>query len=132
VRRRRGKSPRQVAYFTRTTQAQLEASLLTSCFATFGLLRFHGGRPVPENTVEFGRAFCDAYETYLEYQRRNFISFEHAWFLRRVLAERVELCLDNCERCASLFVRDPLTLDSRGCPLCRAKNGVVLSRGDLH
>jgi hypothetical protein len=121
IRRRRGKSPRQVACFTRSIQAQLEASLLTSCFATFGVLKFQGDRPIPEDNVEFGRGFCDAYEMYLGYQRENFISFEHAWFLRRVLAERVELCLDNCERCASPFVCDPLTLNKRGCPLCRVK-----------
>ena len=59
---------------------------------------------------------------YLGYQRRDVISFEHAWFLRRVLAERVELCLDSCERCESPFVCDPLTLEQRGCPLCIAKN----------
>jgi len=126
IRRRRGKSPRQVAYFTRSMQTQLEASLLTSCFATFGVLKFYGDRPIPANTVEFGRSFCDAYEVYLGYQRQHFISFEHAWFLRRVLAERVELCLDNCERCRSSFVCDPLSLDRRGCPLCRAKDVAVL------
>jgi hypothetical protein len=130
IRRRRGKSPRQVAYFTRSTQTQLEASLLTSCFATFGLLKLCGERPVSENTLEFGRSFCDAYEAYLGYQRQHRISFEHAWFLRRVLAERVELCLNSCVRCGSPFVCDPLALDQRGCPLCRSKDVALLSQFD--
>ena len=39
VRRRRGKSPRQVAFFVRNARAQLESSMLASVFATFGLWR---------------------------------------------------------------------------------------------
>ena len=39
VRRRRGKSPRQVAFFVRNARAQLESSMLASVFGTFGLLR---------------------------------------------------------------------------------------------
>ncbi len=39
VRRRRGKSPRQVAFFVRNARAQLESSMLASVFAMFGLWR---------------------------------------------------------------------------------------------
>ena len=42
VRRRRGKSPRQVAFFVRNARAQLESSMLASVFGTFGLLRDAG------------------------------------------------------------------------------------------
>src|SRR5262245_45838491 len=36
VRRRRGKSPRQVGFFVRNTRAQLESSMLASVFTAFG------------------------------------------------------------------------------------------------
>src|SRR5688500_4463741 len=38
IRRHRGKSPRQISFFTRNTQAQFESSLLAGLFAAFGLL----------------------------------------------------------------------------------------------
>src|SRR5688500_17986472 len=38
VRRRRGKSPRQITFFVRNTRAQFESSLLASAFTAFGLL----------------------------------------------------------------------------------------------
>ena len=41
VRRRRGKSPRQVGFFVRNARVQLESSTLASVFAAFGLWRAH-------------------------------------------------------------------------------------------
>ena len=45
VRRRRGKSPRQVAFFVRNARAQLESSMLASVFAMFGLWRTQASQP---------------------------------------------------------------------------------------
>ena len=88
VRRRRGKSPRQVAFFVRNARAQLESSMLASVFATFGLWR-RASRTldrIPVGSIEYGRLFCDAYETHRQLLRNADISFEHAWFLLQLLS----------------------------------------------
>src|SRR5262245_7922822 len=65
VRRRRGKSPRQVDFFTRNLAALLESSCLA------GMLYAQRVIPVPgtvdlQPSLELGTRFCDAYENYLQ------------------------------------------------------------------
>jgi hypothetical protein len=120
VRRRRGKSPRQVAFFIRSTRAQLESSLLASLFTVFGLL---DRRPaMQDEPIEFGRLFCDAYETHRQLLRTTHISFEHAWFLLQLLKCRGDLQAVRCRRCDSPYLRDRLGAGCRrSCPVCKLK-----------
>jgi hypothetical protein len=120
VRRRRGKSPRQVAFFTRNTQLQFESSLLISVFTTFGLMQPEGA-PNGE-ALEFGERFCDAYETHRQLLERACVSFEHAWFLLQLLNQRNELRMTRCRRCHSHYLRDLVNLSPRTCPVCELKN----------
>lgn len=78
VRRKRGKSPRQIAYFTRNTLNQLEASLLAGIFAALGLLQNCRDGAATGWNLEFGGLFCDAFETYQQCWRDSRLSFEHA------------------------------------------------------
>jgi Flagellar transcriptional activator (FlhC) len=118
VRRRRGKSPRQVAFFIRNTRAQLESSILASVFTTFGLLR---AQPqVQVGSIEFGRLFCDAYETHRQLLDAN-ISFEHAWFLLQLLSRNAELHAVRCRHCDSQYLRDRVNIYRRACPVCALK-----------
>jgi phage FluMu protein Com len=119
VKRRRGKSPRQVSYFMRNVRAHFESSLLASLFAAFGLLRARGLRQ--RSPIEFGRLFCDAYETHLQLLKDSDISFEHAWFLLKLLNRGAELEAVRCRRCDSRYLRAHTDAYRRPCPVCKLK-----------
>jgi hypothetical protein len=122
VRRRRGKSPRQIAYFTRNLQMQFEASCLSSMFAAFGLLQ--GQRPAHEEaSLEYGERFCDAFETHRQLAQAPRISFEHAWFLLQLLNHGATLRPTRCRHCSSRYLRDRLNAAARRCPFCELKSG---------
>lgn len=128
VRRRRGKSPRQVAFFVRNTRAQLESSMLASVFATFGLWRAQVNAPgsiaqasTAPGSIEHGRLFCDAYETHRQLLRNADISFEHAWFLLQLLTRNAHLHAVRCRHCDSQYLRDQVNVCRRACPVCALK-----------
>ncbi len=128
VRRRRGKSPRQVAFFVRNARAQLESSMLASVFAMFGLWRTQAGQlgtmppaSLPAGSIDFGRLFCDAYETHRQLLRNADISFEHAWFLLQLLTRNAHLHAVRCRHCDSQYLRDRVNVCRRTCPVCTLK-----------
>ncbi len=123
VRRKRGKSPQQVTFFIRNTVTQLEASLLAGIFAALGLLPTSRDGTSTQRTLEFGELFCDAFETYQQSWRGSHLSFEHAWFLLRALANGEDLKVERCPVCGGAFVRDALAIAPSRCPLCRLKTG---------
>jgi hypothetical protein len=121
VRRRRGKSPRQVGFFVRNARAQLESSTLASVFAAFGLWRTQSNAQPgssPPGSIEFGRLFCDAYETHRQLLRNADISFEHAWFLLQLLSRNADLHAVRCRHCDSQYLRDRVNVCRRACPVC--------------
>jgi Flagellar transcriptional activator (FlhC) len=131
VRRRRGKSPRQVGFFVRNARAQLESSMLASVFAAFGLWRAQSNAhlgSIPSASIEFGRLFCDAYETHRQLLRNADISFEHAWFLLQLLSRNADLHAVRCRHCDSQYLRDRVNVCRRTCPVC-ALNGPGSERG---
>ena len=123
VRRRRGKSPRQVAFFVRNARVQLESSMLASVFAMFGLWRMQASQPgsIPPASLDFGRLFCDAYETHRQLLRNADISFEHAWFLLQLLTRNAHLHAVRCRHCDSQYLRDRVNVCRRACPVCTLK-----------
>lgn len=126
VRRRRGKSPRQVAFFTRNTHMQFEASLLNSVFAAFGLLQWVNctvtdGTDGP--SIEYGELFCDAYETHRQLLHTTRISFEHAWFLLQLLTRGGALKTARCRHCNGRYLCDGFSVIRRSCPSCELKAG---------
>jgi len=123
IRRRRGKSPRQIAFFTRSTFTQFEASLLAGVFAALGLLEHCRGNSPADRNLEIATLFCDAFEAYLQFWGSSRLSFEHAWFLLWVLANGEDLKVDQCPRCSGAYVQDVYSLRLQSCPLCRVKDG---------
>ncbi|MFC4309998.1 FlhC family transcriptional regulator [Steroidobacter flavus] len=123
VRRRRGKSPRQVTFFVRNTRAQFESSLLASAFAAFGLLQPANMKPSNESDdpLDYGRRFCDAYETHQQLLNTQTLSFEHAWFLLRLLNRSGDLRAVRCRHCDSYYLKDKFNLCRHTCPTCRLK-----------
>lgn len=119
IRRRRGKSPRQVSFFTRNTQAQFEASLLAGVFASFGLLDEWSSDQ--RASIVHGKLFCDAYETHLQVLQSATISFEHAWFLLQMLTRNSGLHALRCRYCEGQFLHNANTVLRRACPACTLK-----------
>lgn len=134
VRRRRGKSPRQITFFVRNTHAQFESSLLASAFAAFGLLRAQQDAAAIENpqppcgAVEYGRLFCDAYETHQQLLSSPSLSFEHAWFLLQLLNRTGDLHAVRCRYCDSYYLRYRSSICRHTCPTCRLKRMRVRCR----
>lgn len=117
VRRRRGKSPRQMSYFRRSLEHEQQAALLGSLLRLCNLLRQYPGgfRPALEDVG----SFCDAYETYRGLWPEGHISFEHAWHLWQVFCRNDEFVLSNCPDCESLWLQDTLEILPYNCPACR-------------
>jgi hypothetical protein len=123
IRRQRGKSPSNVAYYVRNATIQSEATTLVWLFALFGLTvvdaRLRTRPAGPRDALAFGEMFCLLYETYLDLHPEAAVSFEHAWSLYDALTERRELVLADCQGCGNIYVQDALALDRAECPPCR-------------
>ncbi|MDX1403530.1 MAG: FlhC family transcriptional regulator [Woeseiaceae bacterium] len=122
VRRRRGKSPQQIAPFVKNPHNQLQATTLVALFCTGLLLRIDAANRIhacwPRPDVEYGHRLCRAFETYLLLHPRPRLSFEWAWSLLQNLSRNDELCLASCGRCSTRYVRDAYALDPQLCPGC--------------
>jgi hypothetical protein len=120
VRRHRGKSPRQSAFFMRNLETRREAAVLAGLFARLGLLReeardVRGGTPA---ALTWGNQFCRVYETYRSLRRAHRISFEHACHLLHALDRRSELAHEPCPQCDALMVVDLLRARAPVCAWC--------------
>lgn len=122
VRRRRGKSPRQVMRFVKNPENQLQATVLVTLFCSGLLLRVDAKNKVspcwPRPDVEFGHRLCRAYETYLLICDTPSLSFEWAWNLLHSIAYNDELFLAACASCSGYYVQDAYALDHKTCPAC--------------
>ena len=117
IRRRRGKSPRQMSFFLRTPRHELEAATMGSLLRTCGLL---GKTPLLHRlTLEEVARFCDVYDTFVTVCPASAVTFEHAWYLMQVLARDDEYVLTPCRDCGALWVRDRLDLVPIVCATCR-------------
>lgn len=122
VRRRRGKSPRQIARFVKNPEHQLQATTLVALFCAGLLLRIDDNNRVvcrwPRPNVEFGHRVCRAYENYLLLHDEAVLNFEWAWNLLHSISRNDELYLATCRGCRANYVQDAYALDLRTCPAC--------------
>jgi len=122
VRRRRGKSPRQVGRFVKNPVNQLQATTLVALYCAGLILRVDEERKVhscwPRPDVEFGHRVCRAYEHYLLLHEDPALSFEWAWNLLVCIAWNDELYLASCRACRAHYVQDAYALDLKTCPSC--------------
>ena len=125
--RHRGKSPHQVAYFTRSARLQQESAVLASVLALLGVVpaslpqaRPGVTRSVPPSLPGLGRGelLCQAFEAFRHYLPSSQISFEHAVFLATALARGDQLRLDGCSTCGSLVVTERFPLRAARCHHC--------------
>lgn len=122
VRRRRGKSPRQITRFVKNPDHQLQSTTLVALFNAGLLLRIDERNRIhpcwPRPDVEFGHRLCRAFETYVLLHERPLLSFEWAWTLLHSICGGEELLLAVCARCDGRYVRDAYALDLKTCPCC--------------
>ena len=122
IRRRRGKSPRQVQYYVKNPVHQLQATTLVALFCAGFLIRIdeddkvHASWPRPD--VEYGHRVCRAYESYLLLHDDAALNFEWAWNLLQCITYNDELYLAACDGCGARYVQDAYALDNRTCPTC--------------
>lgn len=122
IKRRRGKSPRQITRFVKNPQHQLQATTLVALYAAGLLLRIDKHHRVyscwPRPDVEFGHRVCRAFENYLLLHTEPVLSFEWAWSLLQNISYNDELYLAICRGCRSPYVQDAYALDLKTCPAC--------------
>ena len=128
IRRRRGKSPRQITRFVKSPENQLQATTLVALYCSGLLLRVTGDNAVrprwPRPDVEFGHRVCRAYETYLLLHDNAVLSFEWAWNLLQSISYNDELYLAVCADCDTRYVQDAYALDPKTCPACEIEKRI--------
>jgi hypothetical protein len=120
VPRHRGKSPHQIAYFSRSLRLQWETAQLASLLS---LLNVVPARPNSEiaaslPTVARGERLCFAFEAYRTAVPSAQISFEHTVFLAVALARGDQLRLGGCRECSALVVVERFPMRDRRCQYC--------------
>lgn len=134
IKRRRGKSPRQIGRFVSSSQRQCEATLLACLFIYCEAIKIDGAlRPdkaAARDNVRLGFRMCQAFEVYLSLYPDPGLSFEWAWNLHHALVETHELVFATCDGCRAPYVQDAYALDYRRCPVCDLKGQYTAGAGD--
>jgi len=146
VRRHRGKSPRQAAFFTRSPRLLQESATFASICTLLGVVPARmtakpaanrlgtaaathasatpaggtgaAGADRAAQTFVRGERLCDAFEAYRAVVAEPQITFEHAVFLVGALSRGDELRLGPCALCGALVVADRLALREVRCASC--------------
>jgi len=125
VKRRRGKSPRQISFFVKNADRQLQATTLFYLYCATGLVRIRAdgqAQPCwPNPDVEYGHRLCRAFETYQRLYAQPMYTFEWAWALLQAISRCDELCLSNCTECSLAYVHDSYALNQQRCPACEIR-----------
>jgi len=119
--RHRGKSPHQVAYFTRSQQLQLESAVLASMLSLLGVIpppAGPGGAAAALPGLARGAQLCAAFEAYCAFVPAAQISFEHAVFLVSALSRGDLLRVGGCAGCGCLVVSERFPAREQRCHLC--------------
>jgi hypothetical protein len=120
VPRHRGKSPHQIAYFSRSVRIKWETAQLASLLS---LLSVIPTQPSPEMAAALpgivrGEKLCYAFETYKSTIPGAQISFEHAVFLAVALARGDQIRLGRCYACDALLVTERFLIRDKRCHHC--------------
>ena len=133
--RHRGKSPHQIAYFSRSLRLQEETALLASVLSLLGVVptmlpaAAAGGAAEAPATggaaavsalpgVTRGELLCQAFEAFRHMLPSAQISFEHAVFLAGALVRGDQLRLGGCVECGILLVTERFALRAARCHHC--------------
>ena len=133
VRRRRGKSPQQAAFFLRSGAGAGDAHALAAMLLLFGVVvpaapadgaagpagaGSAGARGAAQASLARGRLLCEAFETYRRVVPQPAIDFEHAVYLADALQRGAELRLRWCLDCDAVNVTEHAALRPASCQAC--------------
>ena len=145
VRRRRGKSPQQAAFFLRSGAGAEDAQALAAMLLLFGVVtppavptpQGPGAAPGPRGapgapppSLARGRLLCEAFETYRRVMPRPSIDFEHAVYLADALQRGDELRLRWCTDCDAVGVTERALLRPAPCRACGGTLAEAPAAGD--
>jgi hypothetical protein len=118
--RHRGKSPHQIAYFSRSLRLQEETVALATTLWLLGVVPCAPEPPTPGSLAVLTRGglLCRAFEAYRLARPAALISFEHAVFLAGALSRGEQLRVGWCTECGGLMVSEPFALRARRCHQC--------------
>ena len=123
IRRNRGRSPSNLAYFLKSLEVARESVALAyialQCQAIPAAVVPDARASLPG--IVRGECLMNAYEVYRALLPDAHISLEHAILLIIELAERRLLALGECRSCHDLMVVDRLGARQELCPFCRAR-----------
>lgn len=126
IKRRRGKSPRQISRFISSSRRQCESTLLACLFLFCDTMSIDDALKIEKkqslDSVTLGFRLCQAYEAYSEIYPDPKLSFEWAWNLHYSLVDSRELIFAWCDTCRGPYVQDAYALDYRRCPICDLKD----------
>ena len=121
VKRRRGKSPTQIAPLIQTPERTLESGVFVGLLRANGLINdTDSSSPALQGNVDLGHRFCQCYETHLLVVPQPALSFEWGWNLLLGIRRGDELGIMRCEDCSMSYVYDLLALPRSTCPACLA------------
>jgi hypothetical protein len=119
VKRRRGKSPTQIAPLIQTPERTLESGVFVSLLRANGLLSVEDPPgPTLKGSLDLGHRFCQCYETHLLVVPDPVLSFEWGWNLLLGIRRGDELGITRCEDCSMSYIYDLLALPRSACPAC--------------
>lgn len=118
--RHRGKSPHQIAYFTRSLRLQEETAALATALWLLGVVPCGAASEAPGSLPALARGalLCTAFEAYRLARPSALISFEHAVFLANALSRGELLRVAWCGECGGLMVSEPFPLRVKRCHHC--------------
>ena len=118
--RHRGKSPHQIAFFTRSLRLQEETVALTNGLWLLGVIPLAPLVDAPGSLAALARGalLCTAFEAYRLARPAALISFEHAVFLANALTAGELLRVGWCGGCGGLLVTEPFPLRVKRCHHC--------------
>lgn len=123
VRRQRGKSPRRVEVFFRSSRMQMESTTLALLMVHYGIFALAADGTLslafPRHSVRFGRRLCRVYALFRTLCPESALSFEQAWSLCLALHRHEEVELSSCTHCGGQFVYDLLSASRSVCACCR-------------
>jgi hypothetical protein len=129
VPRHRGKSPHQVAYFTRSLRIQRETAQLASLLSLLSVIPLRGSVEVANSlpSIARGEKLCYAFEAYKATVPSSQISFEHAVFLAISLARGDQLKLGGCCDCGGMLVADRFPVRAKRCHHCANPSAALVA-----
>ncbi len=118
VRRRRGRSPTQIAPLVSTPSRALESGVFANLLYANELLADGGSQPELRQNLSLGNRFCECFESHERLVPKPTMSFELAWNLLVSMRRGDELGLRRCTHCGVCYIVDLLGGPGANCPGC--------------